>query len=272
MTNKTQDLPQETQAVVFLNPYPFDNAIWEDVLNHLGSNLAVELVNLNLPGAGSEPQLVFDSAFEPSSIGQYSPQAKMGEASVWLADQLATRNLSQIVLVGVSMGGYVALRFAQDFPNLVSGLILVDSHPFTDAQSARENRLRLAQEYESTGLAKLGEDFVSGLISPASSHLLPRLQDIVARQSPLGMAWSQRTMASRGETLSVIQAFGERFLWILGADDKLITSEIKTKLKAKVENLNQVVIPDAGHLSPFEKPESVASEILWFLKKQGLVY
>lgn len=272
MTSKTQDLPPETQAVVFLNPYPFDSAIWHDVIDILRPELDLELLNLNLPGSGSEPQVVFDSAFEPSLLGQYSPPAKMGEVSVWLAEQFSSRNLTQVVLVGVSMGGYVALRFVQDFPHLVSGLVLVDSHPFTDAQAGRENRLRLAQEYESTGVANVGADFVSGLISPNSSHLLPLLEEIVARQSPFGMAWSQRAMASRGETLNVIQALGERFLWVLGADDKLITSEIKTKLQAAVEELNQVIVPDAGHLSPIEKPESVASEILRFLKKQSLVY
>ena len=50
--------------------------------------------------------------------------------------------LRKVVLVGHSMGGYVALAFAELYPDMMKGLVLVNSTSRADSDERKQNRDR----------------------------------------------------------------------------------------------------------------------------------
>ncbi len=88
------------------------------------------------PGPGREP-----ARDEPPSIEA---------AADATADALAAAGITRAVVAGLSMGGYVALAFAERRPELVAGLGLVDTKSTADSDDARANRLRIADEAASS--------------------------------------------------------------------------------------------------------------------------
>jgi len=54
-----------------------------------------------------------------------------------LVDQLHIR---ESVVVGHSMGGYVALEMVRSYPERISGLVLISSHIFADTSEKKQSR------------------------------------------------------------------------------------------------------------------------------------
>lgn len=85
---------------------------WEEAASVLHARGA-HVISVDLPGHG-------DSSKGP---GDYS----LGSLASAVRDLLAELELDQVVLVGHSLGGGVALQFIYQFPQWVSGLVLVSS-------------------------------------------------------------------------------------------------------------------------------------------------
>ncbi|MET7466832.1 alpha/beta hydrolase [Nonomuraea sp. NPDC005501] len=99
-----------------------------------GLNPGLRLLSLDLPGHGDSPE---------SPTGAYTVQS-MADA---VLDELRVRKLRGVVLVGHSAGGLVALDIAVAHPDLVSGVLLIDSNMALTAADRRVNRRR-AEESE----------------------------------------------------------------------------------------------------------------------------
>ena len=57
-------------------------------------------------------------------------------------DVLQKEGVSRCSLVGHSMGGYVALAFAELYPEMVEGLALMNSTTLPDSEEKKKNRDR----------------------------------------------------------------------------------------------------------------------------------
>lgn len=84
---------------------------WQEVLPELSDKYHV--ITIDLPGFGSSDKHQI----------LYAPQ-KYAELINWVVDQLAH---GEVVIIGHSMGGAVSLRYAHDYPEQVSRLVMVDA-------------------------------------------------------------------------------------------------------------------------------------------------
>src|SRR6185295_16294756 len=72
--------------------------------------------------------------------------------------------IDRAVLVGLSMGGYIALAFFRNYPEAVRGLVLADTRAGADTPEARERRFTSALKAEREGSRAIGEDMVPLLL------------------------------------------------------------------------------------------------------------
>src|SRR5689334_23056347 len=110
--------------LVLLHGFPFDHTIWARQLADVSDTSRV--LAPDLPGFGSSP-------LPP-------PQPELNnyvEAVRAWADAVG---LHRFVLVGHSMGGHVALNFAQHYAGRLLGLGLVCTRPGPDTEQGRQNR------------------------------------------------------------------------------------------------------------------------------------
>ena len=105
------------RAVVLLHGYLGSHKIWEQTVSNLSKTYRV--IAIDLPGHGGT-----------SSYGYAHSMELMAKCVKSVMDHL---RLKTYVIVGHSMGGYVALAFADLFPDNLKGLCLYHSPPSSPA-------------------------------------------------------------------------------------------------------------------------------------------
>ncbi|QAY68731.1 alpha/beta fold hydrolase [Xylanimonas protaetiae] len=235
--------------IVFIHAFPFDHRIWIPAAEALPAN--VRAVAVDLPGQGY------------SEFGSIPPRLDLVADAVY--QTLAKAGIANAVVVGLSMGGYVALALAERHPGFVSGLGLVDTKAVADSPEARANRLRIAREME------MGQSLQPVLALPGQllgetslkerRHLLPTLDAWVHAQAPRGLAWALRLMAGRSDRTHVLKEFGGPVAVVVGAEDKVTPLDEAEHMLHAAADAALTVVPGVGHLSALEDPRSVAAAL-----------
>lgn len=90
--------------------------------------------------------LAADTPGEPGNSDSRRMDLARGETTLWLRELLDTLTIDQAILVGNSLGGWMALRFASAFPERVAALsLLAPSGLVQPKESFQKDSLRLAQ-------------------------------------------------------------------------------------------------------------------------------
>jgi 3-oxoadipate enol-lactonase len=173
-------------------------------------------------------------------------------------------------ILGLSMGGRIAMDFAERYPERLLSLTLCDTHrgfvTFTDEQ--RREFLRLRQEPLING----GEpkDIAPAVARSLSGpHIAPeafaKLMDSLCRlhkQSYL-KSLEATAMAKPHDRLADIRVPTHV---IVGSEDKLTTPAMAQEIVDRIPGAKLTIIDDAGHLTNIEKPEAFNAAVVAFLR------
>jgi pimeloyl-ACP methyl ester carboxylesterase len=241
----------EGVPVVLLHAFPLSSAMWLEQRNDLAE--ACRVITPDLRGFGGS-QLGFD---DPPSLDL------MADDVAALLDRL---DLPEVVLGGLSMGGYVAMAFLRQHPGRVSALLLADTKAGADPDAARGNRLRIADTLvmdDSTQV--LVDDVLPALVGETTRRDQPlvqgRVRALLEAAPPAAAAWAQRAMAARPDSLDTLRKADVPAVVIVGDEDQLASRD---DAEAMVEALPQgklVLIPGAGHLSAVEAPGAFSTAV-----------
>ncbi len=113
-------------AIIFLHGFLESQRMWDGLIKKLPR--AYRKVTLDLPGHG-----------DSENLGYVHSMEDMAELVKSLADHL---KLKRFYLCGHSMGGYVALALAEKHPDLVRGILLLNSTARADSATRKQNRDR----------------------------------------------------------------------------------------------------------------------------------
>ncbi|MEL0645621.1 alpha/beta hydrolase [Olleya sp. Ti.3.14] len=174
-------------------------------------------------------------------------------------------NITSTTLIGHSLGGYVALAFAEIKPELIKGLCLMNSTPFADSQERillRNRAIKVAKSnYEnlvSMSISNLFfEDnrlrFEKEIEHIKTEALKTPLQSYVA---------TQEGMKIRIDRTAILENLNCKKLIIAGKNDPILSKSDVLHL----EQLNGITITilDGGHMSHIENKEEFLQEIVRF--------
>ncbi|KJS53728.1 alpha/beta hydrolase [Streptomyces rubellomurinus subsp. indigoferus] len=232
--------------LVLLHAFPLNAAMWSAQLDAL-------------PGlTGDEARVLAPDqrGFGGTELGADEPSLDLVADDVAL--MLDAAGIERAVVGGLSMGGYVALALARRHPDRLAGLLLANTRATADADAVRANRERTAAAVtarDSVGLL-LDERVAAGQLGPDSQHLVARVEAMVAAAPPAAVAWAQRAMAARPDSLDVLAGLRVPVAVVTGAQDSLVApDEAELILRARPD-AELTVIPGVGHLSALEAPEA----------------
>jgi len=230
--------------MLLVHGFPLDHTIWHPVLPFLQSKYEVILPDLR--GYGNSPTCPL-----PFTI------TAMAEDLLLLLDKL---QLPQILLVGQSMGGYIALEFARLFPQRLLGLALVASHPYPDSPSKKAQRMKTIESVQQIGVPKTFVDFPQKL-----SHI-PIIQDatrlIINDTDPVTVIGSLQAMATRRDNSAVLHQTDFPTAVIVGRDDQFISDEIRNKLETEFTDTKFTAISGASHMLMMEFPCELSESLV----------
>jgi len=227
------------QALLFVHGFPLNRTCWSRQVAAFKSRYRVIVPDLSGFGdSGSNPG--------PASMQEYA------ESLFQLCQQLRT---GPVVLVGHSMGGYIALAFANHYPLFLRGLVLVGTRAGGDEPEVAAARLVTIQDVLHSGIGPVVVAMGAQMLSDSN----PDTDEAHAVQD---MMWTSSLNGVIGALLGMIHRPDERehvpFLHIptlvmTGADDKLISPLESVDLAHAIPGAKLVVIPHAGHLVAYEQ-------------------
>jgi pimeloyl-ACP methyl ester carboxylesterase len=242
-------------ALVLLHAFPMDRSLWRDVVAPI-ADAGWHVITPDLPGFGR-------SAETAASIDD------MALAVALLLNELGVHSA---VVGGCSMGGYVAMSFAAQFPERTAGLVLVDTKANADDEAGRANRERIAEQVLKSGsTAAIAATQPDAMFSRATHTDKPDvvawLKATILEQTPIAVAAAQRAMATRAAHFETLAGLHVPLLCIRGAEDTVATAEDHTRMAKASGDALDVTIADAGHLVPIEQPEAFVAHVIDFLAK-----
>lgn len=171
------------------------------------------------------------------------------------------------VVVGYSMGGRVALHLALQHASHVHSLVLVSTTAGLDAADDRADR-RTADEHLADRIEMLGVDvFLDEWLSqPLFADLTPEAARVESRRTntAAGLASSLRLCGTgtQDPLWDRLHEIGAPTLVVVGARDTKFRAIGDRLVDAIGANATLVVVDEAGHNAPLERPDEVATAIL----------
>jgi pimeloyl-ACP methyl ester carboxylesterase len=241
-------------TLILLHGYPFDHTMWDKVLAALPADTKV--ITPDLPGFGQTPP----GAKEPSLDVMADEIAKLLEG----------QKIPQAVLAGFSMGGYVALSFAERCPDRVAGLALINSQALADTDEVRAGRRTIIQKIREQGPRAATEAALPKLFGAANANnpeLIRYPIEGANKAGVTGITWALEAMARRPDRTVIVQRLPVPLLILHTTEDKFIPVERARDLAKQKPSARYVEVAGAGHCSPLEAPEDVARALLELLKR-----
>lgn len=207
---------------------------------------------LLIPGFMLDADLWRDMRLPPSLSGRTIHADTTRDTSVEaMADRAAARLCGPTLVVGFSMGGYVARHLAYQVPAQVSGLVLI-------ATASRGS--------ESTTLPPIGVKGLSRGAVAASLHPDHRTEALIRRVQKMGerlggTVFERQSRVARPDDTARLGGLTAPTLIVGGAQDQLRPLADSRLLHAGIPNSALRVIEHTGHLVPLEQPDAL-SQIL----------
>ncbi len=165
------------------------------------------------------------------------------------------------ILVGHSMGGYIAMEIAAQFPERVKKVVMLHSTFVADTEEKKINRDRTAELLLKKGTAFFIGPFLPNLFASASQELISTLASRYRELPAAGLIAATKAMRDRKDFTTFVQTSKIPILFILGEQDALISPESITRFVTK----SVVILPNVGHQGTYEAPEAVAMAINQFV-------
>jgi pimeloyl-ACP methyl ester carboxylesterase len=174
----------------------------------------------------------------------------------------------RFVLLGHSMGGYVALEIMRVAPERVLRLVLVNTQARTDTPEVAENRRRrIALVQNGKYAAVRAESFAPSVhpVHEGDQRLAAIARDAGEDVTADAYVRQQTAILGRIDQRPHLPKIGVPTLILTGDGDRLISNEYSREMAALIPGATLVVIPECGHLSPIEQPAAVAAAVARFL-------
>lgn len=189
----------------------------------------------------------------------------------WLIEHAAQDVLETVpakaVYVGLSMGGYVALKVVETAPDRVRGLVLCDTRAEPDAN---ENKLKRAAAIDFVGKNGV-EAFLGPFLKDAvhNQAVLPFLKGVAMRSSPDAVMTALAALAARPDAVPGLSKIVAPTAILVGSQDKITPLPLSETMRSRIPGAELHLIPDAGHFSNAENPAAFNERLLSFLKRLG---
>ncbi len=237
--------------VVLLHGFATDLHLWDDQIPLLAPKYHV--IRYDLRGFGR-------------SAASAEPYSHAGD----LKNLLDHLGLAHVVLVGLSLGGGVAINFAIEHPDAVRGLVLVDSTlgGFAWSPSFTTDQAAIRRAAIDSGIEAARARWLSlAIFGPALEN--PKIADRVRAQVGGYSGWHWLNPdPGRPFTPPAIQrlaAITAPTLVVLGERDTPDFHAIASTLEHGIAGAKKVMIPGAGHIANVEAPETFNEILLGFV-------
>jgi pimeloyl-ACP methyl ester carboxylesterase len=245
------------KTLVLLHGFLESLEIFEELIKELSKQCRV--ISIDLPGHGKTPVIGYTHSMELMAA--------------CVKAVLDTTSEKKYVIAGHSMGGYVALAFAQLYPESLTGLCLFHSTALPDSEERKQERDRVITVVMNNRIQFIA-DLVPKLFSTDNRDVLsPKIEKAIqlALQTPKeGIVAAITGMKMRPNRELVLKKANYPVLFIIGKKDTLLAWENLLLLASLPNDSTQFVLETAGHMGFYEAPEECIHALKSFMEKKSI--
>lgn len=179
-----------------------------------------------------------------------------------------------VVLVGHSMGGFVAQEAYARFPQLVKAMVLGFTSPSFGGGSQE-----FADKFIAARIAPLDE---GRSMAEVAGRLMPTMRG--SKSQPSGLAHAERIMGAiptetYRKAVQLLTTFERRAqlpsirvptLLIAGSDDRIAPASVMERMGQKIPGAEYILLEGCGHLGPMDQPDPFNEALRGFLERRKL--
>lgn len=245
-------------TLLFLHGVGGSHAVWDRQLPFFAAR-GYRAVAWDQPGYGGRPLV------EPYDLEQVAAA---------LRREIQALGPEPVVLVGHSMGGFVAQEGYARYPQLIKALVLC----FTSASFGGTSS-DFARQFIAARIGPLDE---GRTMADIAARLMPTMRG--AKSTPGGIEQAERIMAAvppetYRRAVRLLTTFDRRAqlpeirlptLLVAGSDDRTAPASVMERMAAKIAGAEFVTLEACGHLGPMDQPEEFNAVLEGFLARHSL--
>ena len=248
----------EGMPLVFLHGFGEDSTIFNNQIEVLKDKY--QLIIPDIPGTGKSA-LSFKDAIP--DMGFFANCFKA------LLDNL---KIDKCILLGHSMGGYIMLSFAQNYPDSLLAFGLIHSTAFADTEEKKVNRERGIKLMEEYGAAPFLRNTFPNLFSAVyKEENIVELNSLINQFSYISTeacVFYYKAMIARTDKTNVLKITKVPVLFVIGEEDIAapmsdVLQQVSLPKVSDVQIMNNV-----GHMSMIEVPDKlnkILIDFIWFV-------
>jgi pimeloyl-ACP methyl ester carboxylesterase len=241
------------QTVVFIHGYGESSSIWNSLTEDLIGKY--QCLSVDLPGFG------LSDLNGPFGIPQMATAVK---------EVLTSQSIDSCVILGHSMGSYVALEFAHQYPAKVEGLGLIHSTAKEDTVQKKRLRLKTHDFISKSTLEAYSRLFAPMLLADdnrSNDKWIEGICQSILSGSKEGLMNATEAMMNRADRNHVYTELDIPYFFLGGRHDDLVPIYDMLSQAASCKRSMVAILEDAGHLSMVESPvkykQVVKDYLLW---------
>ena len=241
--------------VLLLHAFPFHAAMWEPQLEVLADRCRT--IAPDLKGFGGSDA--------PDDVSAYSMASYADE----VAGLLSVLELDRVVVVGLSMGGYVAFSLLGRHRPLVAALALADTRADADSDQVLERRTNQQRQVREEGTAPVIDALLETLLAEDTRRSRPEVVDLARRlmdNPPSGFVGALEAMKNRPDASPGLESLDMPTLVLVGDQDKPSPPDVARSMHERIPGSRLAVLEGAGHLTNLEVPDAFNQALLGFLE------
>ena len=254
MIGTADENPRAAPALVFANSLGTDFRLWDAVVARLGDRFRT--IRFDKRGHG----LSADAA-EPFSIEDHVDD---------LAGVLDRLAVTSAVVIGLSVGGMIALGLAARRPDLVRGLVLSNTAHRIGSAEMWDARISAIRAH---GLASIADAVMERWFSPEFRR--DHASEVAGWRAMLSRTPAEGYVATcaairDGDYEAAARGVSVPTLCIAGSADGSTPPEVVARMADLVPGAFFTIVPGVGHLPPVEAPEAFANLLTTFIAENRL--
>jgi len=242
--------------IVFLHGFPHDRSLWAPQVSAFVDRARCVAPDLRGFGGSTGPP--------PCSIDQYADD---------VAELLDALAITDVVLVGLSMGGYIALAMWRRHRDRLRALVLAHTRATADTPEIRARRQRLIEVARSEGSRAVADLQIGAMLGATTRAKNPALVAATHRMLALapvpGIVGALEAMMHRPDSMGLLSTIDVPTLIIAGEEDTSIPASEARVMHKAIAGSRFEVLPAAGHLSNVERPAAFNHVMGEFLAQAG---
>lgn len=217
-------------AILLIHGFGLDRSIWMDLTSaHLGEQLVI-LPDLRGHGESDAIQ------------GPYL-MSTLAEDLALLLDILS---VEKAIVCGHSMGGYVALAFAEQYPHRLAGLGLITTNAQADSDEKRSGRYAMIEQVKQHGSLAVAKSLAPRLSDDQT--IVQQAHRLIHETDPDGLIGALGGMAERPDRRELLTKIDVPALVVAGEADQITDLDEAKVMAESLPRGEFLALPGAGHM------------------------